>query len=48
MNKACDIDFTIPALSNFTPDCIDLLQRMLKRSPEIRISAAEALKHSFF
>ena len=38
----------IPALlTNVTPDCIDLLTKLLKYDPDVRINAKECLDHSF-
>lgn len=31
-----------------TPDCVDLIEQLLKYNPEERITASEALGHSYF
>jgi len=46
-NKASIIDFENSKLNRF-PFVKDLLQRMLDKSPESRLSAGQCLKHEFF
>ena len=45
-NKECDIDFNHPSIKY--KDLKDLLKRMLKKNPDERITAKEALEHNMF
>ena len=41
-------NFDVPELKNVTPDCIDLMKKLLEKDAGKRIKADEALKHEFF
>merc|ERR1712032_586858 len=43
--EGCGIQARLPDAS---PECLDLLQRMLEYEPQARITAGEALRHPFF
>lgn len=47
-NKAFDIDFENKKLDDASPEALDLLHSMLAMNPDERVSAKEALEHSFF
>jgi serine/threonine protein kinase len=47
-NKKATINFDIPELKKFSPDCIELLKLMLALKPEERITPTEAIKHDYF
>lgn len=46
-NKECRLDFKSKKYEAINPDGIDLLSKMLQKSPERRITATEALHHNF-
>ena len=46
-NKDCKLDFKTKKYESIASDGMDLLQRMLEKNPEKRISAKEALEHPF-
>jgi serine/threonine protein kinase len=47
-NKKADINFDIPELKKFSPECLSLLYSMLELSPENRITPKEAMAHPYF
>jgi serine/threonine protein kinase len=54
-NRACNLNFDgddcskLPNISTkYANPALDLVKRMLDRSPKTRITASEALKHPFF
>ena len=46
-NKECRIDYKAKKYEGIASDGIDLLSKMLEKSPEKRITASEALRHPF-
>lgn len=46
-NKEADVDFSHKNLSRASPECFDLLKKMLNTNPDERLSAAECLAHHF-
>lgn len=47
-NRAGTVNMTIDELKNVPEEAKDLLEKMLKKKPEQRISAEDALKHPYF
>lgn len=47
-NRAGTVNLATEELKNVSPEAKDLLEKMLMKKPEQRISAAEALKHPYF
>ena len=47
-NRASNISFEGEEYKKLDPDSLNLLVRMLKKSPHDRITAAEALEHPYF
>ena len=47
-NRAGNVSLHGSEFNNIDSETVDLLERMLKKSPEQRISASEALKHPYF
>ena len=41
-------NFDLPEFKKITPNCIDLIKKLLEKDPEKRIKSHEALKHVFF
>jgi serine/threonine protein kinase len=42
-NKRCQLDVMLPYLEKFSPECKDLLLKMLSKEPNIRPTAQESL-----
>ncbi|CAD8076675.1 unnamed protein product [Paramecium sonneborni] len=48
-NKTCQIDLDLPIDGIYiTEQSIDILKKMLTKNPKIRVSASQALSHTFF
>jgi calcium/calmodulin-dependent protein kinase I len=47
-NRACDFNFEKEEYYKLDANAFELLKRMLEKRPELRITADEALRHSFF
>jgi serine/threonine protein kinase len=47
-NRAANIDFSKEEYKTVGDDALDLLQLMLRRKPTERVTAEQALSHSFF
>jgi serine/threonine protein kinase len=47
MNRECDLVLTGPEFDKLSAKEVDLLRKMLQKEPELRISAAEALRHNY-
>ena len=47
-NRACNFNLDSDEYKRLEPEAHNLLVKMLKKSPQERISAAEALKHPYF
>ena len=47
-NRAGTVNLAIDEFKNVSAEAKDLLEKMLMKKPEQRISAAEALKHPYF
>ena len=46
--KKYNVDFNIKEFNNISNECMDLMKKLLNPNKDARITAAEALKHSFF
>jgi calcium-dependent protein kinase len=48
MNRAANIDLSGDKYLELAPEALDLLGKLLKKKPEERITASEALNHPYF
>lgn len=46
--KKKDPDFSLAAFADMSQPCVDLIQKMLTKDPEARITVQQALAHRFF
>ena len=48
MNKACIVDYECEEFQECSEKCMSLLQKMLVKHPEQRLTAEQCLNHEFF
>ena len=47
-NKACKISWPSALWNKLSPEAMDICKKMLQKSPNDRISAADAVEHPWF